>query len=148
MRSEGVLRLILNVALFHGMKVELAGEKFVRFVALEEAKLIHFALKASAEAACIGLHASPCPCADHDTPLFAPPSQVPNPVAAASLYRAITSHIPTSPSETSTPSREPAPAVSKATGYVMKEEEPAQDGDEARSDVEAQGGDSASEEEA
>jgi hypothetical protein len=35
MRAEGVLRLILNVALFTTMRFELA-EKFVRFVALEQ----------------------------------------------------------------------------------------------------------------
>ncbi|CAO1618307.1 unnamed protein product [Sympodiomycopsis kandeliae] len=65
MRAEGVLRLILNVALFSGMKVELAQDKFVRFVAIEnEDQLVHFALKVS------------------------------NPVAANALYQAITSSIP------------------------------------------------------
>ena len=47
MRAEGVLRLILNVALFPGMKVEIAQDKYVRFVALESGRLIHFAVKVS-----------------------------------------------------------------------------------------------------
>lgn len=47
MRAEGVLRLILNVALFPGMKVELAQDKFVRFVAMEDGKLQHFAIRVS-----------------------------------------------------------------------------------------------------
>ncbi|CAD6889883.1 unnamed protein product [Tilletia caries] len=45
MRTEGVLRLILNVILFPGMSVELAQEKFVRFVAFEDDKLVHFAVR-------------------------------------------------------------------------------------------------------
>lgn len=64
MRAEGVLRLILNVALFSGMKVELAQDKFVRFVAVEEGALVHFALRVS------------------------------NPAAAHALYQAIKTRIP------------------------------------------------------
>lgn len=55
MRAEGVLRLILNVSLFPGMQVELAQDKFVRFVGLEDGQLIHFALKVSNPAAGTGL---------------------------------------------------------------------------------------------
>ncbi|KAK0523561.1 hypothetical protein OC842_006109 [Tilletia horrida] len=45
MRTDGVLRLILNVVLFTGMSVELAQEKFVRFSAFEEGKLVHFTVR-------------------------------------------------------------------------------------------------------
>ncbi|KAE8231624.1 hypothetical protein CF326_g3359 [Tilletia indica] len=45
MRTEGVLRLILNVILFPGMSVELAQEKFVRFIAFEDGNLVHFAVR-------------------------------------------------------------------------------------------------------
>lgn len=51
MRAEGVLRLILNVALFPGMSVEIAQDKFIRFVAMEDGKLQHFAVKVSNGAA-------------------------------------------------------------------------------------------------
>lgn len=44
MRADGVLRVILNVSLFKGMKCELQ-EKFVRIVAFEEAKPVHYAIK-------------------------------------------------------------------------------------------------------
>lgn len=47
MRADGVLRVILNVPLFAGMSCELAQDKFVRIVALEEGKLVHFAIKVS-----------------------------------------------------------------------------------------------------
>ncbi|PWN52852.1 hypothetical protein IE53DRAFT_246843 [Violaceomyces palustris] len=45
MRADGVLRVILNVPLFAGMKCELAQDRFVRIVTLEEGKLVHFAIK-------------------------------------------------------------------------------------------------------
>ena len=35
MRADGVLKVILNVALFHGMSVERSQERFVRIVAFE-----------------------------------------------------------------------------------------------------------------
>lgn len=44
MRADGILRVILNVALFKGMKCEL-HEKFVRIVALEDTKPVHYAIK-------------------------------------------------------------------------------------------------------
>jgi hypothetical protein len=47
MRSEGVLRLILNINLFKGMKINLEQDKFLRIVALEDGKLVHFAIKVS-----------------------------------------------------------------------------------------------------
>ncbi len=46
MRADGVLRVILNVSLFKGMKCEL-HEKFVRIVAFEDAKPVHYAIKVS-----------------------------------------------------------------------------------------------------
>lgn len=46
MRADGVLRVILNVSLFKGMKCELQ-EKFVRIVAFEDAKPVHYAIKVS-----------------------------------------------------------------------------------------------------
>ncbi|EPQ31414.1 uncharacterized protein PFL1_00749 [Pseudozyma flocculosa PF-1] len=46
MRADGILRLILNVSLFPGMKCELQ-EKFVRIVAFEDGNLAHFAIKMS-----------------------------------------------------------------------------------------------------
>ncbi|KAL9933704.1 hypothetical protein V8E36_007362 [Tilletia maclaganii] len=45
MRTEGVLRLILNVVLFSGMSIELASERFVRFSAFEDDKLVHLAVR-------------------------------------------------------------------------------------------------------
>lgn len=47
MRADGVFRVILNVALFAGMSLELAQDKFVRIVALENGELVHFAIKVS-----------------------------------------------------------------------------------------------------
>ena len=44
MRADGVLRVILNVSLFKGMKCEL-HEKFVRIIAFEDAKAVHYAIK-------------------------------------------------------------------------------------------------------
>ncbi|CAG8473766.1 10627_t:CDS:2 [Diversispora eburnea] len=44
MRSENVLKVILNVALFHGMQVERSQDKFVRIFAFED-KLVHLAIK-------------------------------------------------------------------------------------------------------
>lgn len=46
MRADGVLRVILNVSLFKRMKCEL-HEKFVRIVAFEDAKPVHYAIKVS-----------------------------------------------------------------------------------------------------
>lgn len=47
MRADGVLKVILNVALFNGMNVERAQEKFVRLVAFEGPDHIpvHLAIK-------------------------------------------------------------------------------------------------------
>jgi len=45
MRTDGVLRVILNVKLFAGMSCELAQEKFIKLVALEDGKPVHFAIK-------------------------------------------------------------------------------------------------------
>ena len=47
MRADGVLRVILNVALFHGMNVERSQEKFVRLFAFEEnnSAPVQFAIK-------------------------------------------------------------------------------------------------------
>lgn len=45
MRSEAVLRLILNVSLFPGMSVTLAQDKFVRLSAFEDEKLKHFTIR-------------------------------------------------------------------------------------------------------
>lgn len=47
MRADGVFRVILNIALFAGMSLELAQDKFVRIVALENGELVHFAIKVS-----------------------------------------------------------------------------------------------------
>ncbi|CAG8589658.1 20287_t:CDS:2, partial [Dentiscutata erythropus] len=49
MRADGVLRVILNIALFHGMSVERSQEKFVRVVAFEGTNTtpVHFAIKLS-----------------------------------------------------------------------------------------------------
>ncbi|CAG8532503.1 5631_t:CDS:10 [Diversispora eburnea] len=49
MRADGVLRVILNVALFHGMHVERSQEKFVRLFAFEGKGdlLVHLAIKLS-----------------------------------------------------------------------------------------------------
>ncbi|KAF9985599.1 hypothetical protein BGZ75_002746 [Mortierella antarctica] len=45
MRTDGVLRLILNVAIFPDMNVVITGEKYVRFIGIEEGKPIPFLLK-------------------------------------------------------------------------------------------------------
>lgn len=47
MRADGVLKVILNVALFNGISVERAQEKFVRLVAFEGPDNIpvHLAIK-------------------------------------------------------------------------------------------------------
>ncbi|CAG8759960.1 11536_t:CDS:2, partial [Gigaspora rosea] len=49
MRADGVLRVILNIALFNGMSVEKLQEKFVRIVAFEGTNTtpVHFAIKLS-----------------------------------------------------------------------------------------------------
>ncbi|RHZ88955.1 hypothetical protein Glove_19g414 [Diversispora epigaea] len=47
MRADNVLRLILNVALFHGMHVERSEEKFIRIFAFEGNLLVHLAIKLS-----------------------------------------------------------------------------------------------------
>jgi len=49
MRSDGVLKVILNIALFHGMSVERAQEKYIRLVAFEGTKQIpvNLAIKVS-----------------------------------------------------------------------------------------------------
>ncbi|WFD35875.1 hypothetical protein MCUN1_002743 [Malassezia cuniculi] len=47
MRAEGVLRVVLNVMLFPGMKVNHEQDVFIRFVAMEEKGLVHLALKLS-----------------------------------------------------------------------------------------------------
>ena len=49
MRADGVLRVILNIALFSGMSLELAQDRFVRVVALANGDLVHFAIKVSSE---------------------------------------------------------------------------------------------------
>ncbi|CAG8493617.1 5820_t:CDS:2 [Diversispora eburnea] len=48
MRTENVLRVILNVSLFPGMHAERSQEKFVRLIAFED-KLVHLAVKVSDE---------------------------------------------------------------------------------------------------
>jgi len=47
MRADNVLRVILNVTLFHGMNVERSQDKFVRLFAFEGngASLVHLAIK-------------------------------------------------------------------------------------------------------
>ncbi|KAF9292045.1 hypothetical protein BGZ68_000613 [Mortierella alpina] len=45
MRTDGVLRLILNVAIFPDMNVVVTGEKYVRFIGIEDGKPIPFLLK-------------------------------------------------------------------------------------------------------
>lgn len=72
MRSEGVLRLILNIKLFKGIKVNLEQDKFLRIVAFEDGKPAHFALR-------IG-----------------------NASAASQFYYTIRDHIPTTDSEAKT----------------------------------------------
>lgn len=45
MRSDAVLRVILNVKLFPGMQCQIEQERFLRFVAMEEEGLVHFVAK-------------------------------------------------------------------------------------------------------
>jgi len=45
MRTDGVLRLILNVAIFPEMNAVITGEKYVRFVGIEDGTPIPFLLK-------------------------------------------------------------------------------------------------------
>ncbi|KAF9393492.1 hypothetical protein BGX21_010739 [Mortierella sp. AD011] len=45
MRTDGALRLILNVSIFEDMNVVITGEKYVRFIGIEEGKPISFLLK-------------------------------------------------------------------------------------------------------
>ncbi|KAK0550552.1 hypothetical protein OC846_002382 [Tilletia horrida] len=47
MRTDGVLRVILNVTLFPGMSITHAQERFVRFGVYEDGKLVNLALKVS-----------------------------------------------------------------------------------------------------
>ncbi|RHZ76675.1 hypothetical protein Glove_194g179 [Diversispora epigaea] len=49
MRADNVLKVILNVALFHGMHVERSQEKFIRLFAFEGKgdSLVHLAIKLS-----------------------------------------------------------------------------------------------------
>lgn len=101
MRAEGVLRLILNVRLFPGMGVELAQDKFVRFVALEGGEgavggvPCHFAVRCS------------------------------NAAAGRALYDAVKGHIPkaasTEEAKVASGGGTGAP-MSKATGFVLKED--------------------------
>lgn len=103
MRAEGVLRLILNVRLFPGMGVELAQDKFVRFVALEGGE---------------GSAAGGAPC--H----FA--VRCSNAAAGRALYEAVIGHIPKAVSadeakDASGGAAAGAP-MSKATGFVLKED--------------------------
>ena len=45
MRSDAVLKVILNVQIFAGMQCHIEQERFLRFVAMEEEGLVHFAVK-------------------------------------------------------------------------------------------------------
>ncbi|KAG0228771.1 hypothetical protein BGX31_006449 [Mortierella sp. GBA43] len=45
MRTDGVLRLILNIAIFPTMNMVITGDKYVRFIGIEEGKPISFLLK-------------------------------------------------------------------------------------------------------
>ncbi|RUP45353.1 hypothetical protein BC936DRAFT_148280 [Jimgerdemannia flammicorona] len=47
MRADSVFRVILNVPLFPGMSCELAQEKFVRIIVIEDGHLTQFAIKVS-----------------------------------------------------------------------------------------------------
>lgn len=47
MRADGVLRLILNVSIFPDMKAIITGDKYVRFVGVEEGQPMSFLLKVS-----------------------------------------------------------------------------------------------------
>ncbi|RHZ55839.1 hypothetical protein Glove_410g86 [Diversispora epigaea] len=45
MWADNVLKVILNVALFHGMHIERSQEKFIRLFAFEGDQLVHLAIK-------------------------------------------------------------------------------------------------------
>lgn len=45
MRADGVLRVILNVNLFAGMSCDVAQDKFVKLVAVEDGKPVNFAIR-------------------------------------------------------------------------------------------------------
>ncbi|KAI8595093.1 hypothetical protein EDD21DRAFT_281882, partial [Dissophora ornata] len=45
MRTDGVLRLILNVSIFPDMNAVITGDKYVRFIGIEDNKPIPFLLK-------------------------------------------------------------------------------------------------------
>ncbi len=47
MRAEGVLRLILNVALFAGMKSEVSGDRYVKATMFEDGQLRSFLMRVS-----------------------------------------------------------------------------------------------------
>ena len=45
MRTDGVLRLILNISIFPEMNVAITGDKYIRFMGVEEGKPVSFLLK-------------------------------------------------------------------------------------------------------
>jgi hypothetical protein len=45
MRSDGVLRVILNVRVQDGMPMSLRNDKYVEFIACEDGKLVKFLMK-------------------------------------------------------------------------------------------------------
>ncbi|RHZ56617.1 hypothetical protein Glove_399g27 [Diversispora epigaea] len=45
MHADNVFKVILNVALFHGIHVQLSQEKFVRIFAFEGDLLVHLTIK-------------------------------------------------------------------------------------------------------
>jgi hypothetical protein len=45
MRSDGVLRVILNVRIQDGMPMQLRNEKYVEFISCEDGKLVKFLIK-------------------------------------------------------------------------------------------------------
>ncbi|RHZ66072.1 hypothetical protein Glove_309g134 [Diversispora epigaea] len=45
MRANTILKVILNVALFHGMHIERSQEKFIRLFVFEGDQLVHLAIK-------------------------------------------------------------------------------------------------------
>ncbi|KAL7754130.1 hypothetical protein RI367_000110 [Sorochytrium milnesiophthora] len=47
MRAEAVHRLLLNIALFPGMKVDITSDRYVRFTAVESGKLVTYIAKVS-----------------------------------------------------------------------------------------------------
>ncbi|KDN46116.1 hypothetical protein K437DRAFT_294376 [Tilletiaria anomala UBC 951] len=56
MRTDGVLRVILNVKLFAGMSCEVAQDKFVKLVALEDGTPVNFAIRFGNPTAASGFH--------------------------------------------------------------------------------------------